>query len=439
MLHTVAPGDNLWAIASRYGTTPGEIAARNGLADANLIHPGQVLAIPQAGEATGLQPPGYGGDWWGLAQETGAKHGVDPRLVWAVIQAESTGEPLARSGAGAMGLMQLMPDTARWLGVSNPWDPRQNVDGGTRFLRMLLDLFKGDVTLALAGYNAGPGAVQQYGGVPPFDETRLYVRRVREYLAQAPEISRAPAVSQPPEPGGEPVPAEQPAPESAAPPPTEASGAYTVQPGDSLYLIAARTLGDAGLWGRLYEANRDLIGPNPGLIRPGMVLTIPGAPGTAAEPAVESLAEPPGPAAEEPPAAPPAPPPAIPGADEALAWQGRQLAAGNSYSLWCLAFVNQAYQAAGRRVPELGKPSAADSMDTYRAQGRLQPMDTIPPRGAVVFYDRTASNPYGHIVLSNGDGTVSTSGWPGFAGSATVAIDRLNAMLGRPAIGWAVP
>ncbi|HVS14674.1 MAG TPA: lytic transglycosylase domain-containing protein [Thermoanaerobaculia bacterium] len=102
---------------------------------------------------------------------------LDPQLVRAVIQTESAYDVRAVSSKGAIGLMQLLPTTAAELGV-DPWDPEQNVRGGTLYLRRLIDHFQGDVELALAGYNAGPGAVQRYGGVPPYRETTSYVERV---------------------------------------------------------------------------------------------------------------------------------------------------------------------------------------------------------------------------------------------------------------------
>jgi soluble lytic murein transglycosylase-like protein len=107
-----------------------------------------------------------------------SKYGVAPELVAAVIWAESSGDPNARSHRGARGLMQLMPETATELGVTAILDPRENVEGGTRYLRQMLDAHEGDVRLALAAYNAGPEAVRRYRGLPPYRETREYVGRV---------------------------------------------------------------------------------------------------------------------------------------------------------------------------------------------------------------------------------------------------------------------
>ena len=117
-----------------------------------------------------------------LFTDAGRRYGVDPLLLSAVARAESGYNPRAVSGVGARGLMQIMPGPARELGV-DPDDPAQAVDGAARLLRQLLDRFGGRVDLALAGYNAGPGAVQRYGGVPPYTETQNYVRRVTQYRA----------------------------------------------------------------------------------------------------------------------------------------------------------------------------------------------------------------------------------------------------------------
>ena len=141
-------------------------------------------ARPAAGRGPDPAPPASArpADASGLAGTllaSARQHGVDPLLVKAVILAESAGRRWATSPKGAMGLMQLLPATARRFGVADPFDPAQNVAGGTRYLRWLLDRFGGDVTLALAGYTAGEGAVERHGGVPPYRETRNYVRSVQ--------------------------------------------------------------------------------------------------------------------------------------------------------------------------------------------------------------------------------------------------------------------
>ena len=111
--------------------------------------------------------------------ESGKRNSVDPLLLYSIMHQESSFKPRAISYKGARGLMQLMPGTASRFGVTNIWEPKQNIEGGARYMRFLLDLFDGDVRLALAGYNAGEGAVMKYGNqVPPYSETREYVRRI---------------------------------------------------------------------------------------------------------------------------------------------------------------------------------------------------------------------------------------------------------------------
>jgi hypothetical protein len=112
----------------------------------------------------------------------GRQYQVDPPLIKAIIQAESDFDHRAVSRRGALGLMQLMPETARELHVANPFNPRENIDGGTRYLRQILDSFKGNLTLSLAAYNAGPGLVARTGAVPQIPETQQYVTKViRQY------------------------------------------------------------------------------------------------------------------------------------------------------------------------------------------------------------------------------------------------------------------
>jgi soluble lytic murein transglycosylase-like protein len=114
----------------------------------------------------------------GIINRAAARNGLDPALVGAVVRQESGFRADAVSPAGAQGLMQLMPSTARDLGVADPFDPRQNVDGGARLLRSLIDRYDGRLDFALAAYNAGPGAVDRYGGVPPYPETQSYVSAI---------------------------------------------------------------------------------------------------------------------------------------------------------------------------------------------------------------------------------------------------------------------
>jgi soluble lytic murein transglycosylase-like protein len=139
------------------------------------------MALSGAAAGASALPPGvpYGAEITAAAK----RHGLDPALLAGLVRQESNFNPTAGSPAGARGLTQLMPATAASLGVTDVTDPAQALEGGAKYLKQQLDTFGGDVTKALAAYNAGPGAVQRYGGVPPYAETQNYVQKVQAFAA----------------------------------------------------------------------------------------------------------------------------------------------------------------------------------------------------------------------------------------------------------------
>jgi len=164
-----ARADQIVSITDEHGR---KIFINTGQARPNgLVTP---VTLPVKAESTSLPPPGISQ----LVEETASRLQVDPQLVHAIIKVESEYDPKAVSPKGAMGLMQLIPETAQRFGVENPFNPKENIEGGVSYLKYLLGLYRGDLPLSLAAYNAGEGAVQRFGGIPSFAETRDYVRKV---------------------------------------------------------------------------------------------------------------------------------------------------------------------------------------------------------------------------------------------------------------------
>jgi soluble lytic murein transglycosylase-like protein len=176
-------------IAAAQGQAPSNGGARFSDALANASQPAATaaLAAPTTPYATSTPTNtiAAGGNrssqYDTLVTAAAQRYGIDPAVLHGLIQQESSFDPSSTSGAGAQGLTQLMPGTASSLGVTNPLDPTQSIDGGAHYLREQLDAFGGDVVKALAAYNAGPGAVKRFGGVPPYAETQDYVKKVLGY------------------------------------------------------------------------------------------------------------------------------------------------------------------------------------------------------------------------------------------------------------------
>ncbi len=164
--------------------------SQNGVIEATNVPDAPGYHLTYVGKGTLIHSRGfrrsYNGQFDSHIQAAAAMHGVAVDLIKAVIQVESEFDPFAVSSKGAQGLMQLMPFTARRFGVFDPFDARQNILGGTRYLRLLLDMFRGDVALAVAAYNAGENAVARFKGVPPFKETRGYVQKIQGILGDIP-------------------------------------------------------------------------------------------------------------------------------------------------------------------------------------------------------------------------------------------------------------
>lgn len=176
MLTALLSGDASVTQDQNSSTSPFDLSTLSGIDNGNNLN---MLALqaetqPLSMNHNSADPT----DFDSYIAEASAKYHVDPKLIRSVIRHESSFDPTSVSSAGAVGLMQLMPGTARGLGVTDPFDPKENINGGTKYLRQLLDTFDNNEALAVAAYNAGPANVKKYGGIPPFPETQNYVHRV---------------------------------------------------------------------------------------------------------------------------------------------------------------------------------------------------------------------------------------------------------------------
>jgi len=171
----------------RTGRLVRSVVAVSGRSAARRVTP-PAAAAPAAGNST-ISPAMPAAAIADAIDRAAAEHSLDPRLIHSVIRVESNYDPAAVSPKGALGLMQLIPDTARRFGVADAFDPAANIEGGARYLRYLLDLFGGDYPLALAAYNAGEGAVAKYGTVPPYKETQNYLKLVARHLRESPVVA----------------------------------------------------------------------------------------------------------------------------------------------------------------------------------------------------------------------------------------------------------
>ncbi|MFS0574486.1 lytic transglycosylase domain-containing protein [Sporosarcina sp. 179-K 3D1 HS] len=185
MIHTTSMAESLssvsaTALETAAASEPLHYGGMNHVFIPDSLLSVQAINIPNAVPATS-QTKVSGGLYADIIKQAAEKYNIPEKLIASVIRQESNFNNEVVSRSGAQGLMQLMPGTARFLGVTNSFDPVQNIMGGSKYLRQMLDKFGGNVELALAAYNAGPGNVKKHGGIPPFKETQQYVRKVLGY------------------------------------------------------------------------------------------------------------------------------------------------------------------------------------------------------------------------------------------------------------------